>query len=71
VSTQDPWSPRLAGLEDADEIARLLHDFNTEFDTPTPGVDALATRLRALLVGGETFAILAGRPAIAVALITL
>lgn len=63
-----PWQ---AGAGDAEEIARLLHDFNTEFDTPSPGADVLASRLRELLRGPETIAILAGRPAAAVALVTL
>jgi len=67
----DERQPRLAAVEDADEAARLLHDFNTEFDTPTPGVDVLARRLRVLLAGKDTVAILAGSPAVAVALVTL
>jgi GNAT superfamily N-acetyltransferase len=68
-----PWTPRLATVDDADEVARLLHDFNTEFDTPSPGPGVLAARLRVLLAGDETFAILAGEPgaAVALALVTL
>jgi len=62
---------RLASAEDADEIAGLLHDFNTEFATPSPGPGTLAPRLRRLLTGGVTFAILAGRPAVGFALVTL
>lgn len=69
--TSNPPLPRLATSEDADEIARLLHDFNTEFDVPSPGADFLAERLRLLLAGDGTFAILAGVPAVAVALVTL
>jgi GNAT superfamily N-acetyltransferase len=65
------WSPRLATVDDAAEVARLLHDFNEEFDTPSPGADVLARRLRVLLPGDETFAVLAGPPAVAVALVTL
>ncbi len=68
---QDGWETRLATSDDAGEVARLLHDFNTEFDTPSPGTEVLASRLRVLLAGDETFAILAGSPAVAVALITL
>ena len=66
-------TPQLATVEDADELGRLLHDFNAEFDTPSPGSAVLATRLRALLTGQETFAIVAGHPgpAVAVALVTL
>lgn len=63
--------PRLATEDDTDEVARLLHDFSVEFDTPTPGVAVLASRLRELLARRDTLAILAGRPAVAVALVTL
>jgi GNAT superfamily N-acetyltransferase len=63
--------PRLATAGDADEIARLLHGFNLEFDTPSPGPAVLAPRLRGLLAGSDTFAILAGEPSLAVALVTL
>lgn len=67
---RDAWSTRLATPDDAEEVARLLHDFNREFDTPTPGVDVLAPRLRRLLAGTDTVAILAGTPAVGVALVT-
>ena len=66
----DPRTPRLATAEDAAEVARLLHDFNTEFDTPSPGTDVLAARLLVLLAGADTMAILTGAPAVAVALVT-
>ncbi len=69
--SEDLRGPRLATADDAAEIARLLHDFNTEFDTPSPGVDVLADRLGVLLAGDQTMAILAGTPAAAVALVTL
>ena len=64
-------APRLASVDDAAEVARLLHDFNVEFDTPTPGVEVLAHRLAHLLGGDSTIVILAGEPAIAVAVVTL
>jgi GNAT superfamily N-acetyltransferase len=67
----DTWTPRLATVDDAGDVARLLHDFNTEFDTPTPGPEVLAGRLRALLAGDETFAVVAGSPPVAVALVTV
>ena len=67
----DEWTPRLATPGDADEVARLLNDFNTEFDTPSPGAEVLAPRLRAMLARDDTFAILAGAPAVGIALVTL
>jgi GNAT superfamily N-acetyltransferase len=52
-------SVRQAAAADAGDIARLLHDFNTEYGEPTPGVDALAQRMRELLAG-DTVVLLAG-----------
>src|SRR5690242_4215788 len=65
------WNPRLATRDDAGEVARLLHDFNCEFGTPSPGVEALSARLRDLFLGPETIVILAGKPAAGVAVVTL
>ena len=53
---------RRAGVDDAEVVAALLHDFNTEFDTPTPGVAVLTRRLRTLLPGGDLVARLRGDP---------
>lgn len=70
---RESWELRIATAEDADEVARLLHDFNTEFATPSPGPGVLAERLRRLLASKATFAILTepGEPAVGVALVTL
>lgn len=62
---------RMGTPDDAGEIARLLHDFNREFDVASPGAEVLAPRLRTLLAADATFAILAGDPAVGVALVTL
>ena len=51
---------RLAGLEDAAAVGRLLYDFNREFDEPTPVPSALAERIQQLLAGGDTLVLLAG-----------
>jgi GNAT superfamily N-acetyltransferase len=51
---------RLATPDDAEAVARMLHDFNTEFDTPTPGVEFLTGRFRTLLASGDVTVILAG-----------
>ena len=40
---------RRAGDSDAGAVAQLLHDFNTEFDEPTPPVEELARRIAQLL----------------------
>jgi ribosomal protein S18 acetylase RimI-like enzyme len=50
---------RRAGPEDAPTVARLLHDFNTEFEDETPGVEALTGFTRPLIEGGEIVVLLA------------
>jgi len=51
---------RRAGPADAVGIGRLLHDFNLEFDEPTPGPERLAARIDKLLEEGHTEVLLAG-----------
>lgn len=51
---------RRAGAGDAGDIARLLHDFNTEYDEITPGPAAIAQRVGELLDGGGTAILLVG-----------
>lgn len=51
---------RRATAADAAVIGRLLHDFNTEYDDPTPGPERLAGRMRELLAGGDTAVLLGG-----------
>ena len=51
---------RRAEWADAEEVGRLLDDFNSEFDEPTPGPAALAERTRQLLDAGDTVVLLAG-----------
>jgi GNAT superfamily N-acetyltransferase len=53
-------SVRCANIDDAGAIARLLHDFNREFDEPTPAVEALAQRIAHLLHGADTVILLVG-----------
>ena len=51
---------RLGTAADAAALGRLLHDFNTEYDDPTPGPDKLAARIEQLIAGGDTAVLLAG-----------
>lgn len=51
---------RRAERADAEAVGRLLHDFNSEFDEPTPGPAALAERVGTLLDHGDTIVLLAG-----------
>jgi GNAT superfamily N-acetyltransferase len=53
-------SVRRADIADAEDIGRLLHDFNTEFDDITPGPRALAQRTGQLIASGETVVLLVG-----------
>jgi GNAT superfamily N-acetyltransferase len=60
---------RSGDLDDAERIAQLLHDFNTEYDDPTPGPRDLARRIRQLLEAGEISVLLAGAEAQGLALL--
>ncbi|MGH3456917.1 GNAT family N-acetyltransferase [Aeromicrobium sp.] len=51
---------RLATSDDAEIVASMLHDFNVEFDTPTPGVEFLVGRCRTLLDAGDMTVVLGG-----------
>jgi ribosomal protein S18 acetylase RimI-like enzyme len=60
-----PEPIRRAGAEDADVVARLLRDFNAEYEDPVPPQVEMAERIRALLAHGDTVILLAGEPACA------
>lgn len=51
---------RRAKVADAHDVARLLHDFNTEFGEETPGVAVLAERVADFIEKGEAVFLLAG-----------
>jgi ribosomal protein S18 acetylase RimI-like enzyme len=53
-------SIRHATGADAGDVARLLHDFNTEFSDPSPGVAALSEHAARLMESGEITVLLAG-----------
>ena len=63
--------PRTATEDDAVVVAELLDRFNREFNTATPGPIVLASRLERLFLGGDVMAVLAGTPAVGVALLTM
>lgn len=61
MSTKPDFAVRRGEAADAEDIGRLLHDFNTEFDEITPGPAKLAERVRQLIAaGGDTTVLLAG-----------
>lgn len=51
---------RRAEPDDAPTVARLLHEFNTEFGEPTPDVEVLSVRVRELIASGTIVVLLAG-----------
>jgi len=51
---------RRATSSDADEIGRLLHDFNTEFDEPTQPAAVLAERAAGFIEDGTLIFLFAG-----------
>ena len=60
MSDEPDLAVRFAGFRDAEVVGRLLHDFNSEFQEPTPGPRALAERVRSLLEAGEITVLLGG-----------
>lgn len=51
---------RRADFSDAQTIGQLLHDFNSEYNEPTPGPHALGERVRQLLAAGDTVVLVGG-----------
>ncbi|MBV9337163.1 MAG: GNAT family N-acetyltransferase [Solirubrobacterales bacterium] len=60
MSLSSELAIRLAGQGDVGAIGRLLYDFNTEYDEPTPEPGQLAERMRELMAGGDTVVLLGG-----------
>jgi ribosomal protein S18 acetylase RimI-like enzyme len=56
----DDSQVRRATVDDAADVARLLHDFNSEFEDETPGVEFLTRRVRELIEAGEITVLLVG-----------
>jgi GNAT superfamily N-acetyltransferase len=61
---------RKATASDAVVVAELLDAFNREFDTPTPGTEVLATRLRRLVGEDQLLVLLCGEPPAGVAVLS-
>jgi ribosomal protein S18 acetylase RimI-like enzyme len=57
-------------VADVSVAGRLLDEFNTEFDAPTPGSAIISDRL-AIQLGAELFVVLAGDPAVGIAVVSL
>ena len=62
---------RLATPDDAEVVARMLHDFNVEFDTPTPGIEFLVGRCRELIESEEATFVLGDEPPLGVGVLFL
>ena len=55
----DDVSVRIGTVADADVAGRLLHDFNTEFESATPSPHEFADRFRTMLARDDVVLILA------------
>jgi ribosomal protein S18 acetylase RimI-like enzyme len=62
---------RMARPDDGAEVGLLLHDFNTEFDEPSPGADVMAERAARMIGTGEIIVLLAPEPDVGFALVTI
>jgi ribosomal protein S18 acetylase RimI-like enzyme len=51
---------RRAEVADAEDVGRLLHDFNTEYDDYTPGPKAMGKRLAQLLASEDVTVLIGG-----------
>ena len=51
---------RRAEVADAEDVGRLLHDFNTEYDDYTPGAEAMGRRIGQLLASADVTVLLGG-----------
>ena len=51
---------RRAGVEDAEAVGRMLHDFNSEYDDYTPGPETMGKRIRELLASGDVTVLIGG-----------
>jgi ribosomal protein S18 acetylase RimI-like enzyme len=51
---------RRAGVDDAEAVGRMLHDFNSEYDDYTPGPEALRKRVAELLESGHVTVLIGG-----------
>jgi ribosomal protein S18 acetylase RimI-like enzyme len=60
MSTPPHLAVRRAGPADCEAIGRLLHDFNREFDDPTPSPEWLADRVATLLADGQITVLVGG-----------
>ena len=60
---------RRATDADMEVCARLLIDFNSEFDEPAPPAETLAGRLHSLVAVGDTIVLLAGQRPVGIAVL--
>jgi ribosomal protein S18 acetylase RimI-like enzyme len=60
LAEMPPRQTRRATPGDANSVARLLHDFQQEFDEPSPGVEALEERYADLIRNRDMTVLLAG-----------
>jgi ribosomal protein S18 acetylase RimI-like enzyme len=51
---------RRAGVDDAEAVGRMLHDFNSEYDDYTPGPEAMGKRIAGLLESGDVTVLIGG-----------